>query len=99
LGILLAQAQQQLIKLRVGGGWDWTFQDSLNLAFNLWVKSHMVVSYYPQWVTKNRRGDSMSKIGLLAKKITGLLRGLLMGLALVGLGGTAHAQATQAFGM
>jgi len=43
----------------------------------------------------------MSKIGLLAKKITGLpeFRGLLVGLALVGLGGIAHAQATQAFGM
>ena len=41
----------------------------------------------------------MSKIGLLAKKIMGLpeVRGLLMGLALVGLGGVAHAQADQAF--
>ena len=42
----------------------------------------------------------MSKIGLLAKKLVGLpeFRGLLMGLLLVGLGGVAHAQATQAFG-
>lgn len=41
----------------------------------------------------------MSKIGLLAKKIMGLpeIRGLLVGLVLVGLGGIAHAQADVAF--
>ena len=41
----------------------------------------------------------MSKIGLLAKKIMGLpeIRGLLMGLVLVGMGNVAHAQAEQAF--
>jgi len=41
----------------------------------------------------------MSKIGLLAKKIMGLpeIRGLLMGLALVGMGNVAHAQADAAF--
>lgn len=62
---------------------------------------NVVISYCP-WMgseKRSRKGWKMKKVGAMVKKVAALpeVRGLLMGLAMVGLGNTAHAQATTAF--